>query len=105
MNARHLLPRLLLLAGLAAAITWAAVNRDRLDLAALDAWLSELGLLAVLAYLGLYAAGTVAFLPGALFALAMSRLKRLRANTPTCSMFINFWSLFRMISPNGNRSF
>ena len=70
MNARHLLPRLLLFAGLAAVIVWAALHRDWLDLAALDAWLSGLGLLAPLAYLGLYAAGTVAFVPGALFALA-----------------------------------
>lgn len=70
MNARHLLPRLVLLAGLAAVILWAALNRGRLDLAALDTWLSGLGFWAPLAYLGLYAAGTVAFLPGALFALA-----------------------------------
>ncbi|WP_163271058.1 VTT domain-containing protein [Chelativorans alearense] len=70
MNARRLLPRLVLLAGLAAVIIWAALNRDRLDLAALDTWLSGLGLLAPLAYLALFAVGTVAFLPGALFALA-----------------------------------
>jgi uncharacterized membrane protein YdjX (TVP38/TMEM64 family)/rhodanese-related sulfurtransferase len=69
-NARQLLPRLLLLGGVAAAILWAALNRDRLDLEALDAWLSGLGLLAPLAYLGLYAVGTIAFLPGVLFALA-----------------------------------
>ena len=70
MNARQLLPRLVLLAGVMVAIVWAAFNRDQLDLAALDAWLSGLGLLAPLAYLGLYAVGTIAFLPGALFALA-----------------------------------
>jgi uncharacterized membrane protein YdjX (TVP38/TMEM64 family)/rhodanese-related sulfurtransferase len=70
MNLRHALPRLLLVAGLAAVIVWAALNRERLDLAALDAWLSGLGLLAPLAYLGLYVVGTIAFLPGALFALA-----------------------------------
>jgi uncharacterized membrane protein YdjX (TVP38/TMEM64 family)/rhodanese-related sulfurtransferase len=69
-NARQLLPRLVLLAGVIAAILWAALNRDRLDLAALDAWLSGLGFVAPLAYLGLYAVGTIAFLPGALFALA-----------------------------------
>lgn len=70
MNARHLLPRLLLLGGLAVAIIWAALNRDRLDLMALDTWLSGLGFLAPLTYLGLYAVGTIAFLPGALFSLA-----------------------------------
>jgi len=69
-SARQLLPRLLLLVGLAAAVLWVALNRDRLDLEALDAWLSGLGLLAPLTYLGLYAVGTIAFLPGALFALA-----------------------------------
>jgi uncharacterized membrane protein YdjX (TVP38/TMEM64 family) len=69
-NARQLLPRLLLLGGLAAAILWAAFNRDRLDLEALDTWLFGLGLLAPLVYLGLYAVGTIAFLPGVLFALA-----------------------------------
>jgi uncharacterized membrane protein YdjX (TVP38/TMEM64 family) len=64
------LPRLALLAGLAVVIVWAVLNRDSLDLAALDVWLSGLGFLAPLAYLGLYAVGTIAFLPGALFALA-----------------------------------
>ena len=70
MNTRNLLPRLGLLASLAAVIIWAALNRDRLDLAAFDTWLSGLGFWAPLAYLGLYAIGTVAFLPGAMFALA-----------------------------------
>lgn len=70
MSAQRLLSRLLLLLGVAAAIAWAAFNRDRLDLKALDASLSAMGLWAPLAYLGLYAAGTIAFLPGALFALA-----------------------------------
>lgn len=70
MNARQVLPRLVLLAGVIVAIIWAALNRDQLDLDALDAWLSGLGFVAPLAYLGLYAVGTIAFLPGALFALA-----------------------------------
>lgn len=70
MNAGRTLPRLLLLFVIVAAIVWAAVNRGRLDLEALDTWLSGLGLLAPLAYLGLYAVGTIAFLPGVLFALA-----------------------------------
>ena len=70
MSAQRLLPRVLLLLGVAGVIAWAAINRDRLDLEALDAWLSGLGLLAPFAYLGLYAVGTIAFLPGALFALA-----------------------------------
>lgn len=70
MNALRFAPRILLLLGIVAAIVWAAVNRDRLDIEALDAWVAGFGLLAPLAYLALYAVGTVAFLPGALFALA-----------------------------------
>ena len=70
MNALRFAPRILLLLGIVAAIVWAAVNRDRLDIEAFDAWLSGLRLLAPLAYLAFYAVGTVAFLPGALFALA-----------------------------------
>jgi uncharacterized membrane protein YdjX (TVP38/TMEM64 family)/rhodanese-related sulfurtransferase len=69
-SARRIVPRILLLAGLAAAIAWATVNRDRLDLEALDTALSGLGLLAPLAYLGLYTVATIAFLPGALLTLA-----------------------------------
>lgn len=70
MSAQRLLPRLLLLAGVAGAIAWAAFNRDRLDLEALDTSISALGSWAPVAYLGLYAAGAVAFLPGSLFSLA-----------------------------------
>jgi len=69
-NARWALPRLVLFASVIAAIVWAALNRDQLDLEALDAWLSGLGLFALLSYVGLYAVGAIAFLPGALFALA-----------------------------------
>lgn len=64
------LPRLLLLAGIGGAIALAVLYRDRIDLAALDAWLSGFGFWAPAAYLLAYAAGTVAFLPGSLFALA-----------------------------------
>ncbi|MFH1344013.1 MAG: VTT domain-containing protein [Pseudomonadota bacterium] len=70
MSAQRLLPRLLLLLGVAGGIAWAAFNRDRLDLETLDVWLFSLGLLAPFAYLGLYAVGTIAFVPGTLFALA-----------------------------------
>ncbi|GAK34395.1 hypothetical protein JCM17846_32600 [Iodidimonas nitroreducens] len=70
MKARTVIPKLLLLASVAAAITWAALNRDRLDPAALDAALSGLGVWAPIAYVCLYAVGTVVFLPGSLFALA-----------------------------------
>lgn len=69
--ARHgLLLRLVLLALVAAAVVFVAVNRDKLDPAILDAWLSSAGVWAPLAYVAIYAAGTVVFAPGALFALA-----------------------------------
>lgn len=70
MNARTLLPRFVLLAIVAAAMVWAGVNRDRFDPVELDAALSGLGVWAPIAYVCLYAAGTVVFLPGSLFALA-----------------------------------
>ena len=62
--------RLGLLAVVGGAILWAALNRDRLDPAVLDAWLSGLGVWAPVAYVLAYAAGTVVFAPGSLFALA-----------------------------------
>ncbi len=71
MNPRRLLPRLLLFAGIAAAaVLWAGLYRDQLDPSALDAWLSDLGVWAPVVYVALFATGTVAFIPGSLFALA-----------------------------------
>ena len=70
MSARRLLPRLALLLVLVAAVTWAAFQRDRFDLATLDSWLGSLGLWAPAGYVVLYAVGTVAFVPGVVFALA-----------------------------------
>jgi len=66
----RLVPRFLLLAGIVGAVVWAALRRDRFDLTALDGWLSGLGIWAPAIYVILYAAGTVVFLPGSLFALA-----------------------------------
>lgn len=70
MSARRTVSRASLALGIAAAIVGAVAYRDRLEPVALEAWLSSLGLVAPFAYLALYAVGTVAFLPGALFALA-----------------------------------
>jgi uncharacterized membrane protein YdjX (TVP38/TMEM64 family)/rhodanese-related sulfurtransferase len=70
MNLRRLIPRRLLLAGIAGAVLWAGLHRDQLDPAALDAWLSGLGVWAPVVYVAVYVVGTVAFLPGSLFALA-----------------------------------
>jgi len=67
---RQWLPRLALLAGIAAAVVWAGIERDRLDPQAIHAWLSGLGVWAPLLYVAIYAVGTVAFIPGMLFALA-----------------------------------
>ncbi len=64
------LPRLTLLVAVAAAIVLVTLNRDKLDPALLDAWLSDFGLWAPVVYVSLYALGTVVFAPGSLFALA-----------------------------------
>lgn len=70
MSIHPLLPRLALALLLVMAAAAAAVYRDRLDPAALDAWLDSLGLWAPIGYVALYALATVAFVPGTIFGLA-----------------------------------
>src|SRR5579859_1777353 len=70
MNARAVLPRLILVLGLAGAIAWAVLNRDRLDPGSLQGQIQSLGFWAPLAFIALFALATVLFLPGALFGLA-----------------------------------
>ena len=70
MNKRNLIIRLALLGVVAGAIALVALNREQLNSAALDAWLSGMGIWASVVYVGLYAIGAVLFAPGALFALA-----------------------------------
>ena len=70
MSMRKLLPRLGIALLLVAVAAWAAVHRDQINLTTLDAWLGSLGPWAPIGYVVLYALGTVAFVPGALFALA-----------------------------------
>jgi len=70
MSMRRFLPRLALALLLVAAAAWATVHRDQINLAMLDAWLGSLGLWAPIGYMVLYALATVAFVPGAIFALA-----------------------------------
>jgi uncharacterized membrane protein YdjX (TVP38/TMEM64 family) len=70
MSLGRALPRISLALILVAAAAWAVVLRDQINLATLDAWLAWLGLWAPLGYVILYAVGTVAFVPGAIFALA-----------------------------------
>jgi uncharacterized membrane protein YdjX (TVP38/TMEM64 family)/rhodanese-related sulfurtransferase len=62
--------RLLLFAVLAAAVAWAFAFRDRLDPAALQTWIGGFGAWGVVLFVLAFAAGTVLFLPGTLFALA-----------------------------------
>ena len=70
MNKRNLIIRPALLGVVAGAIALVALNREQLDPAALDTWLSGMGIWAPVVYVGLYAIGAVLFAPGALFALA-----------------------------------
>ncbi len=70
MLSRSTFPRLALLVAVAAAVALVTLNRDKLDPALLDAWLSGFGIWAPVVYVGLYALGTVVFAPGSLFALA-----------------------------------
>lgn len=67
-TSRH--SRFVLLLLIAGAIAIVALNRDKLDFALLDTWLADLGVLAPLAYVMLYAVGTVLFAPGSLFTMA-----------------------------------
>jgi uncharacterized membrane protein YdjX (TVP38/TMEM64 family)/rhodanese-related sulfurtransferase len=62
--------RLALALLLVAVAAWVAVHRDQLDLAMLDARLAALGPWAPIGYIVLYTLGTVAFVPGTLFALS-----------------------------------
>jgi uncharacterized membrane protein YdjX (TVP38/TMEM64 family)/rhodanese-related sulfurtransferase len=70
MSPRRFWPRLALALVVVAAVAWAAVHRDQINLARLDAWLDSLGPWAPIGYVILYALATVAFVPGAIFALA-----------------------------------
>lgn len=70
MTLARVVPRVVFAVALAGAIVWAAANRQRLDFATVDAWISGLGAWGPVAFVALYAAATPAFLPGALFSLA-----------------------------------
>ena len=68
---RHSVVRAALLVAVlgSAALAWVLLH-GRLDPAAIEAAISELGALAPLIFAGAFAAGTVVFLPGSLFGLA-----------------------------------
>jgi uncharacterized membrane protein YdjX (TVP38/TMEM64 family)/rhodanese-related sulfurtransferase len=70
MSVRRLLPRLSLVLLLVAAAAWAAVHREEINLATIDAWLGSLGAWAPAGYVVLYALAAVAFAPGVIFAVA-----------------------------------
>ena len=74
MNLQRVLPRLILLAGIVAAIIWVSRNFDQLNSAALDAWLLGFGFWAPIAFIGLYAIAAVVFMPGSLITLAAGAL-------------------------------
>ncbi len=67
---RTLWPRLLLAAGLIAALALGLGYRDRLSVEALQQWVEQAGVLGPLAYMGIYAVATVLFLPGSVLSIA-----------------------------------
>jgi uncharacterized membrane protein YdjX (TVP38/TMEM64 family)/rhodanese-related sulfurtransferase len=69
MSMRRSLPRLVLALLLVAAVAWAAVHRDQINLETLDSWLALFGSWAPIGYMIIYALATVAFVPGAIFAI------------------------------------
>jgi uncharacterized membrane protein YdjX (TVP38/TMEM64 family) len=69
MNMRYFLPRLVLALLLVAAVAWAAIHREQINLETLDSWLASLSSWAPIAYMIIYALATVVFVPGAIFAL------------------------------------
>lgn len=62
--------RILLILGLIASIALAFVYRDRFDVAVLEAWINDAGVLAPIVFMLLYALVTVLFLPGSVITLA-----------------------------------
>ena len=69
MTMRKATPRLFLALIIAASAIWLAVNRDQLGASGLQGSIRELGPLAPVAHVGLFAVGTVLFVPGALLGL------------------------------------
>lgn len=70
MSPRHLLSRFALAILLAAAIAWAIVHRQSFDAATVETAIRDMGIWGPLAYMALYAVGTVLFLPGSILGLA-----------------------------------
>jgi uncharacterized membrane protein YdjX (TVP38/TMEM64 family)/rhodanese-related sulfurtransferase len=70
MKMGQLLPRLLLLLALISVAAWAILHPDQINLVSLEASLRSVGFWAPAAYVSLFAIGTLAFVPGLVFALA-----------------------------------
>lgn len=68
MSARTIL-RIGLFAVLAGAIAWGAVYRDAIDMAAIEAYLKDLGSIAAFIHVAIFAVATVLFFPGSILAL------------------------------------
>ncbi len=71
---RNLIGRLSLAALVLTGILWLLLNRERLEMDALAAWISGFGLLAPLIFVASRAAGAVVFVPGSLMALTAGAL-------------------------------
>ncbi|MFV2005116.1 MAG: VTT domain-containing protein [Gammaproteobacteria bacterium] len=69
MNNNRLI-RILLLLGLAVGVGFSIVYRDSFDMAALEAWINDAGMLAPIVFMLIYAIATVLFLPGSVITLA-----------------------------------
>lgn len=67
---RAALLRIAFALGLAAAVAWAVINRETFDIAAIEAWLQDLGFWAPVAFVLLWVLWAVLFLPGAVLGLA-----------------------------------
>jgi uncharacterized membrane protein YdjX (TVP38/TMEM64 family)/rhodanese-related sulfurtransferase len=70
MSAHRVLPRVAIAAFVVVLALWMMLNHDQINLAALNAWIDQLGAWAPVGYIALYALATIAFVPGAFFGLA-----------------------------------
>ncbi len=66
----HRLLRILVAVSVVTGIALAAIRRDRLDVAAVEDWVAQAGMLGPVVFMGVYALGTVLFLPGSVMTLA-----------------------------------
>ena len=71
---RKALPRIVLLAAVVVGIVLAVLNRDSIDSAALETWITQFGPWAPIVFFCAYVVATVLFLPGLLFTLAAGAL-------------------------------